>query len=183
MIFLALVHYPVLNRKAETIASAVTNLDIHDIARVAATYGLEGYFIVTPLEEQRLLVSDLVSHWVHGSSPNSDRKRALSLVKVVPAIEDASKVIRDMTGKEPKVVATTARMHDNTLSWQGLRDEIRSEADIPFLLLFGTASGLADSVFEDIYGVLEPIEPQRPYNHLSVRSAVAIAVDRLCGRG
>ena len=49
------------------IASAVTNLDLHDIARAARTYAVDGVYVVTPLEDQRALVerlpgADLLSH-------------------------------------------------------------------------------------------------------------------------
>ena len=183
MIFLALVHYPVLNRKGDTIVSAVTNLDIHDIARVTATYGLDGYYIVTPLEEQQLLVRELARHWTKGTSPNTDRKKALGLVEIAASIDDVCASIAQTSGRVPRVVATSAQMRAPAISWQQLRREIECGAfdKMPLLLLFGTASGLAHEVFESVSATLEPIEPQREYNHLSVRSAVAIAIDRLCG--
>ena len=181
--YVALVHYPVLNRQGETITSAVTNLDIHDIARVAATYGLAGYFVVTPLEEQRKLVRELAGHWLYGQSPNQDRRTALSLVRVVDSIETAVAGIRKETGHDPFVVATSARVADKTVSWGQLRQRLEdmSMSGQALLLLFGTASGLADAVFSASDAVLEPVEPAAPYNHLSVRSAVSIVVDRLLG--
>ena len=181
--YVALVHYPVLNRQGETITSAVTNLDIHDIARVAATYGLAGYFVVTPLEEQRKLVSELAGHWLCGQSPNQDRRTALSLVRVADSIKTAVSRIWKETGREPFVVATSARVQDKTVSWGQLRSGLREMrlSGQALLLLFGTASGLADTVFAAANAVLEPLEPDAPYNHLSVRSAVSIAVDRLLG--
>ena len=53
---IALVHHPVVNKRGEIIGSAVTNLDIHDIARTARTYGVAEYFIATPYEDQQNLV-------------------------------------------------------------------------------------------------------------------------------
>ncbi len=185
MIYVALVHYPVLNRMGETITSAVTNLDIHDIARVAATYGLAGYFIVTPLQEQQELVRALTGHWLHGASSNLDRKTALSLVRITASLEDTCLQIEGDTGKIPFVVATSARPRERSIGWGRLRNEVAAaEEDSekpPVLLVFGTASGLADAVFGLASVTLEPIEPHRTYNHLSVRSAVAIALDRLLG--
>ncbi len=184
-IYVALVHYPVLNRMGETITSAVTNLDIHDIARAAATYDLDGYFIVTPLMEQQELVGELTGHWLKGASPNNDRKTALSLVRVVSSISETCRLIEAETGVLPAVIATSARRRERTVGWRELREKIQGLSDnsdhIPLLLLFGTASGLAEEVFEQVSGTLEPIEPQRLYNHLSVRSAVAITLDRLLG--
>ena len=55
-LYVALIHYPVVNKNGETIASALTNLDLHDISRAAKTYGLEAFCVVTPLEDQKDLV-------------------------------------------------------------------------------------------------------------------------------
>jgi len=54
-LYVALVHYPVLNRKGEIIASALTNLDLHDLARTARTYNIPSCYIVTPLKDQQAL--------------------------------------------------------------------------------------------------------------------------------
>jgi hypothetical protein len=53
----------------------------------------------------------------------------------------------------------------------------------PLPLVFGTGWGLAPSVVESADELLEPIcaRENGSYNHLSVRSACAIAMDRLCG--
>ncbi len=55
-------------------------------------------------------------------------------------------------------------------------------ADKAILLLFGTAWGLADEVMDMADYLLDPVEGYTDYNHLSVRSAVAIILDRLAGR-
>ncbi len=50
------------------------------------------------------------------------------------------------------------------------------------LLIFGTGWGLAPAVVAEADALLEPIRSAvGDYNHLSVRSACAIALDRLCG--
>jgi hypothetical protein len=49
----------------------------------------------------------------------------------------------------------------------------------PELLLLGTGWGLAAEVLERVDDVLEPIAGSGPYNHLSVRTAAAIVLDRL----
>ena len=56
----ALLHYPVYNRQRQVIVSAVTNLDIHDIARAALTYGVKSFYVVTPLQDQQKLVKRLL---------------------------------------------------------------------------------------------------------------------------
>ena len=52
----------------------------------------------------------------------------------------------------------------------------------PWLILFGTGSGLTDGVLEQCDHLLDPIEGAGEYNHLSVRGAVAIILDRLFGK-
>ena len=49
----ALLHYPVYDKNRQVVATAVTNLDLHDIARAAKTFGLFRYYVVTPVPEQR----------------------------------------------------------------------------------------------------------------------------------
>ena len=51
--YLALVHHPVYDRHRKVVATSITNLDIHDIARSSRTYELAGYFLVHPVTAQR----------------------------------------------------------------------------------------------------------------------------------
>jgi len=51
----------------------------------------------------------------------------------------------------------------------------------PFLILLGTGWGLTDEILARSDYILEPIEGDSDYNHLSVRSAAAIILDRLLG--
>ena len=46
-VYLALVHYPVYNKRMDVVATAVTNLDVHDIARSSCTYGIAHLFTQT----------------------------------------------------------------------------------------------------------------------------------------
>ena len=66
-LYVALTHYPVVNKRGETIASAVTNLDLHDISRTAKTYGLKSFYVVSPLKDQKTLVQRIISHWTTGA--------------------------------------------------------------------------------------------------------------------
>jgi hypothetical protein len=54
-------------------------------------------------------------------------------------------------------------------------------SESPFLLLLGTGWGLTEECFESADLILEPIAGAGQYNHLSVRSAAAIMLDRLVG--
>lgn len=185
-IYVALLHYPVYNRNGETVTSAVTNLDIHDIARTARTYSLGGYFIITPDEEQRNIAQRICRHWLegYGATYNVERGTALRLVHIVPFLDDAVSEIRSIHGESPRLLATTASeweiSRENLLSfWEAkmlLCDEMK-----PSLLLFGTGWGLSKDVLEKADHILSPVKGRGDYNHLSVRSASAIVIDRLLG--
>ncbi|MCL1817217.1 MAG: RNA methyltransferase, partial [Clostridiales bacterium] len=64
------------------INTSLTNLDLHDIARACATYGVSRYFLVQPIDIQRQLMADLLEHWQQGFGAryNPDRGQALELV-------------------------------------------------------------------------------------------------------
>jgi hypothetical protein len=51
-----------------------------------------------------------------------------------------------------------------------------------YLLIFGTAWGLPENFIAEADYILNPVIGNTDYNHLSVRSAVAIILDRLFGR-
>src|SRR6185312_9185978 len=87
----ALVHYPVHDRVRAVVTSAITNLDLHDIARSALTFGLSDLFIVHPIAAQRLLAERVREHWISGSGARRipDRTPAISLLRAVPTLDDA----------------------------------------------------------------------------------------------
>lgn len=179
----ALIHYPVYNKHREVVTTAVTNLDIHDIARAARTFGADRYYIVTPVEEQQKLAEKVTNHWQSGwgASYNPKRKAALDIVSVVPTLKSALQDMEDRVGHAPKVVVTGAAIRSNSISSTEL-SELMSADNQGFLLLFGTGWGMTEEVFDLADYVLEPIDGSGEYNHLSVRSAVSIYMDRLFGR-
>lgn len=178
---IALIHHPVINKKREVIGSAVTNLDIHDIARTARTYGVGSYFISTPYADQQQLVNELLEHWLtgHGATYNPARKKALMRVKTISCIDDGIDALTEIYGKKPLLVTTSATKQPNTISYADLQSKINEET--PVLLLFGTAHGLAPEILERCDMNLPPINGGTDYNHLSVRSAASIIIDRLLG--
>lgn len=181
-LYIGLVHHPVYNKNYETIASAVTIFDLHDIARTAVTYNVKRFLVITPLEDQQQLVGRVLDHWVKGfgAQYNGNRKEALELIDLVPSIEDAVEYTIGENGLTPLVVATDARDTGfRSISFKGLR-RILAGSD-PVLLLFGTAWGLHRQVLQQADFVLEPVKGPVQYNHLSVRSAAAIILDRLIG--
>lgn len=178
---LALVHYPVANKNGETIGSAVTNLDIHDIARAGRTFGIARYYIVTPYEDQQQLVTEILDHWLtgRGSVYNEKRKAALALVRICESLDALYAQAEAQWGMRPTVLATCAKPQANTVGYEAVRR--RLSAGERFLLLFGTGWGLTSEVLARVDATLPPISGATEYNHLSVRSAAAIVLDRVLG--
>jgi hypothetical protein len=182
-LYIALLHHPVIDREGRVITSAVTNADIHDIARPAKTYGVKRIFIVTPIADQADLVKTIVGHWTCGAGGalNPSRREALETVEVAGSLEEVVEAIAREESGPVSTVVTGARMGGACVSHGQLR-EILDNGNDATLILFGTGWGLAGEVIESSRFRLEPIEGPGPYNHLSVRSAVAITLDRLAGR-
>jgi hypothetical protein len=180
-LYIGLVHHPIYDKRREVVATAVTNFDIHDIARCAKTFGAGGFFVITPLESQIQLVERIVRHWVEGtgSTYNPTRKESLSVVRVSRTIDEAEREISDLWGKKVKRISTGASYHPNCIHF-GFFKKILEDRETPFFILFGTGWGLTQEVKDSSDYVLAPIGG-KGYNHLSVRSAVAIILDRLLG--
>lgn len=181
-IYLGLVHYPVYNKNNSIVCTSVTNFDIHDISRSCRTYDLKGYRLIVPVEAQKMLTERIIGYWQDGTGGeyNRDREDAFSITKVVNSIEDTIIEIEKNEGKKPIIITTSARIFENTIKYEDLSKKI-FEDDNPYLLLFGTGWGLIDEVMDMSDYILEPIRATTKYNHLSVRSAVAIILDRLLG--
>jgi len=179
---IALVHHPVLDRNRQVVASAVTNLDIHDIARAARTFGLSRYFIVTPVTDQQQLVERVRNHWLTGwgADYNPKRRQALELIQVVPELAAAIAAMTEQFGQPPLVVVTGARNEGDRMTCPELVRQLEA-IERPCLLVFGTGWGLTDEVFKSADVALAAISGASDYNHLSVRSAVSIYLDRLFG--
>jgi hypothetical protein len=181
-ICLALVHYPVKNKNGQTIVSAVTNLDLHDIARAAKTYGIGAFYVVTPLTDQKELVEKIVSHWTQGFGRTYNPKRfeALSLIKIMDSLPEAIEDIEINHGMAVKVVATCASDTPQSVGFDAFRG-LLARNDCCYLMVFGTAWGLTDEFLKSADVVLKPIQSNTGYNHLSVRSAASIILDRIMG--
>lgn len=172
MTSVAIVHWPCLDKSGREIASAVTNLDIHDGARACLTYGIETLYIVHPNPSQQEFARKIMDHWLvgFGSRYNPWRKRALEIVRIVSDLEE----IRATTGAF--MVGTTARVVPGCITWAELKKRSLT-SDV--CLVFGTGWGLAPGVFERLDAVVEPIKGRGDFNHLSVRCAIAVALDRI----
>ena len=181
-VFLGLVHYPVYNKNRDVVATSVTNFDIHDISRTCRTYDISKYFIITPVDAQQELTARILGFWQEGDGIdfNKDRNEAFENTLLASSIEESVKKIEELTGKRPKIVTTSAKTFPNTLSFNDLSEKIYNDDEV-YLLLFGTGWGLIQEVMDTSTYILEPIRLNTRYNHLSVRAAVAIILDRLFG--
>lgn len=180
---IALLHYPVYNKHREVVTTALTNLDQHDIARSSKTFGLDRFYIVTPSEDQRKLAERISGHWQEGwgAEYNPDRKKALDIVRVCPDLATAVNDFQCCFSKPVKTAITGAASREGSVSLSALR-HLLEDRDQPYLLLLGTGWGLTDECFKAADVILESIAGNGTYNHLSVRSAAAIMLDRLKGR-
>jgi hypothetical protein len=183
---LALVHHPVLDRAGETVTTAITNLDLHDMARSARTYGAGDLFVVHPIEAQRLLAERIREHWVEGTGKRRipDHAEALALLRIVDSLETAYAALGGPAGRAGiELWTTAASARDGVVTSYAHARERLATAERPVLIAFGTGWGLAGSVIAGADLRLEPIRAgaDTGYNHLSVRAACAITLDRLLG--
>ncbi len=180
--YVALLHDKVLVQNGVVGTSSVTSMDIHDIARSSKTYGIKEYFLVTPLKDQQKIVETMLHFWhTAGVEYNENRSNAVGLVSLRESLESVVAEIEAKEGIKPLIIGTAARAmgdielisyHDQEIVWEHGR---------PVLFIFGTAKGLCQEVLKGCDYLLMPVEGFSSFNHLSVRSAVAIILDRWMG--
>jgi hypothetical protein len=181
-LYLALLHHPVYDKNGAVVTTAVTNLDVHDFGRLARTYAVRAFYVATPVPTLRRLVERIMRHWESGpgAAYNRTRKEALALARLAHDLDAVLADIERETGVLPRLVATTAREGGGRLSFADLRRRLREDPR-PLLLVFGTGWGLTEDVLGRADDLLAPIRGAAGWNHLSVRSAAAIILDRLRG--
>jgi len=179
-LYIALLHHPVYDKTGAVVTTAVTNLDVHDIARLSRTFDVRAFYVCTPVDTLRRLVARIIRHWDvgPGATYNATRREALALVRQAPDVDAAMAEIERETGHLPRLVATSARGGPGRLTHAALTARL-AQAGPPEMLLLGTGWGLAAEVLDRVADILEPIAGAGPYNHLSVRAAAAIMLDRL----
>jgi hypothetical protein len=183
-IYIGLLHYPVLDKDGKVITTAVTNMDLHDLARLARTYDVRACYVIQPLLLQRRLVDKLRSYWLsgRGAEYNVTRKQAFERLRLVETLERAVEEIEEEAGTRPRTVITSAKTRAGAVSFVALREEMKKGG--AWLVLFGTGWGIAEEFLESRADcALEPVRAGTDYNHLSVRTAAAIIMDRLLGDG
>lgn len=178
----ALLHYPVLDRQGNTVTSAITNLDLHDIARTAHAFGAAAYYVVHPIGAQRELVERVRRHWVEGSGGRRipDRIEPLRRLRAVASLDEALAQC-DPSG-QVELWTTSASSEGRSVPFSEARGQLMGPGR-PVLMAFGTGWGLSAEVHDRAHLRIAPIEPVGAggFNHFSVRAAVAIVLDRLLG--
>lgn len=178
------VHHPVVDRNGDKATTSITGLDLHDIARACRTYGIKKYLLVTPIAKQKEMVREIVKHWTEGwgATYNPDRKEAFSTLKIFNTVAQALKWVKEKEKKDPYQIVTTATLQDGAQHWLSIKREILKK-DLSPVFIFGTGSGLHEDVISRADAVMTPIIGGKDgWNHLSVRSAVSITLDRFFGR-
>jgi len=180
--YLALMHYPIYDKQSNIVSTSITNLDIHDFSRLARTYGLAGVFLVSPIKDQEEMVGKIVGHWKdgYGKEYNCDRAEALETTWVAKTLRDVKEKVTEAKGEKPLVFSTSAKFENHeTISCEKVYDYAENS---PIIIVFGTGFGLAETVVTASDKKIEVIGGFEGYNHLSVRSAASILVDRIFGK-
>jgi hypothetical protein len=157
-------------------------MDIHDISRVSRTYGVRNFFIVNPVPAQLNIASEIINHWRYGYGAvfNPSRREALELVRLKANLDDVKEEITGQTGFSPQVIATSANFKEGALTCLRLKEMVKND-NLPYLLIFGTGWGIIEEIVSSADYRLEPVRGNADYNHLPVRSAVAVVLDRIIG--
>jgi hypothetical protein len=171
----ALIHHPVIDRQGAIFTTTLTNLDLHDISRSVRSYGLEAFFVVHPFAGQRALGERICRHWVEGPGGVRIPARAEAL-SVVRFAEDLDAVKRALD--EPEIWTTAAQPRGTITDFATARAHLAGPGR-PVVICFGTGWGLAPDFLDAADRRLAPIDPGTGFNHLSVRAACAITLDRL----
>ncbi|MBN1833180.1 MAG: RNA methyltransferase [Deltaproteobacteria bacterium] len=185
-LYIGLLHYPVYNKNRQRIASAITTVDLHDLSRLARTYGVKRFFVINPLEDQQMLAERILRHWISGfgATYNRNRKEAIELIGISSTLETSKEEITELEGESPLLMVTDAskRVGKTSLTFSEAANIIGSDRVV--FLIFGTAWGLDEEIMGQADYILDPIEAKgkNGYNHLSVRTAAAIILDRLIGQ-
>jgi tRNA (guanine37-N1)-methyltransferase len=92
--YVALMHADVLiGPERQPGVTSVTSIDVHDIARSSTTYGIQQFFVVTPLCDQQKIVGTLLDFWQKGVGVeyNRGRHEAVDRVRLKESLADVVK--------------------------------------------------------------------------------------------
>lgn len=123
----------------------------------------------------------LIDHWRfgYGATYNPIRGEALSRVRIK---SDVAEMIEELKEDgEPLIIGTSSRERAGKTIGYGEVRELAEKGEKPVHILFGTGWGLSDEIVDVCGRMLEPIKGGGDYNHLSLRVALGITLDRIFG--
>ncbi len=128
-------------------------------------------------------MEQVTRHWRdgYGGQYNPSRKEALTNTRVCNLVAEAIGTIERETGERPQTIVTDARTFPNSIGYGALRETLKKKGQ--YLILFGTGWGLDKEIMNSADYILDPIAGVEKFNHLPVRSAIAIILDRLLAPG
>ena len=182
--YVALMHSDMKLKDGRIGTTSVTSIDLHDIARSCSTYGVKKFFVVTPLEDQKTLMQKVLDFWVDkdvGGAYNQHRHVALERVKLESSLTKVMNDIKEKEGKLPIVIGTSALDVEDATILTYYQQSIAWSHDQPILFLLGTGHGMSKELIDRCDYMLTPLKGFSDYNHLSVRSAAAIILDKWFG--
>jgi len=182
--YIALMHDEVMLGDGTEGVTSITSIDIHDSARSCATYGIKKNYIVSPLKDQHSIMNTFLSFWrsEEGRRYNKTRYEAIKRIAPIYSFEEVCTDIEKTEGCKPLIIATSAQKSSSS----GIVIDYSSQSQVwktsrPVLIVFGTGQGLSNKFMEKVDFTLFPVEGITNYNHLSVRSAIAVVLDRWIG--
>lgn len=183
--FVALMHSGIALKDGRVGTTSVTSIDVHDIARSAATYNIKDYFIVTPLVDQQKIVKTILDFWQEketGIEYNKHRHEAISRVHVTETLAEVIEKIEKKIGQRPIIIGTSARFEHGASKMISYHDQAKIwTQNRPVLILLGTGHGMGQELIDLCDYFFPPLHGLSNFNHLSVRSAAAIIFDKWLG--
>jgi hypothetical protein len=145
------------------------------------TFGIDLCYIVTPLPRQRQITEQLIHHWEHGYGAKYNPLRSAALKKVAIRSDMNEMLAEIRNDGEPVIIGTSSlEREQKVIGYDELHRWIKRE-ERPFLFLFGTGWGLTEETVDLCEKMLVPIKGEGEYNHLSLRVALGIILDRIFG--
>jgi tRNA (guanine37-N1)-methyltransferase len=182
--YIAIMHTDVKLKVEGVGNTSIASLDIHDAARASITYGIKNLFIVSPLQDQQEILRTFLKFWGSeiGKKYNESRQQAVSCVRPVFSFQEMIETINKQENMKAPIIITTSAQNIK----YGKQIDFYSQGEVwqhdrPVLFLFGTGQGLSEKILEKSDYSLLPISGLTEYNHLSVRSAISIVLDRWLG--
>src|SRR2546428_7448295 len=110
-LFLAMLHHPVYDKNGTIVTTAVTNMDVHDIGRLARTFDARAFYVCTPVITLQRLAERIIRHWETGpgATYNETRREALALVRQAPDLDPPVAGLERDTRRLPRRGPPTAR--------------------------------------------------------------------------